>query len=205
MLKSALLLLLAAAPAYSLQNDFNLASVGAAGLPAAAAAIPQPQFQRLDEDKASYIQISSAVKLKVDKKKGELTVTFPKVDFGDAAPGDKAHLFVKLLRESPAPVLSWATVLCSDGHYLGYKGSTVSIPEEGGSLSISETLALGSYPKLLIARTHPWLTGDEAPANICSPAFLEKMKDVRAETLPAKVGNYSFEYNPRKNTLKARW
>lgn len=203
MLKSALLLLLAAAPAYSLQNDFDLASLGAAGLPVPAAVIPQPQPQRLDGDKAGYIQISSAVKLKVDKKKGELTVTFPKVDFGDAAPGDKAHLFVKLLRESPAPVLSWATVLCSDGHYLGYKGSTVSIPEEGGSLSISETLALGSYPKLLIARTHPWLTGD--PGEVCEPSFLEKMKDVRAETLPAKVGNYSFEYNPRKNTLKARW
>lgn len=205
MLKSALLLLLAAVPAHSLQNDFDLASVGAAGLPATAPVIPQPQFQRLAGDKASYIQISSAVKLKVDKKKGELTVTFPKVDFGDAAPGDKAHLFVKLLRESPAPVLSWATVLCSDGHYLGYKGSTVSIPDSSGSLSISETLALGSYPKLLVARTHPWLTGDEDPANVCSPAFLEKMKEVRAETLPAKVGNYSFEYNPRKNTLKARW
>jgi hypothetical protein len=204
MLKSALLLL-AAVPAHSLQNDFNLASARAGSLPAAAAAIPQPQFQRLADDKASYIQISSAVKLKVDKKKGELTVTFPKVDFGDAAPGDKAHLFVKLLRESPAPVLSWATVVCSDGHYLGYKGSTVSIPEEGGSLSISETLALGSYPKLLVARTHPWLTGDEDPANICSPPFLQEMKDVRAETLPAKAGNYSFEYNPRKNTLKARW
>lgn len=204
MLKSALLLLLAAAPAFSMQNDFALASLGAAGLPAPAS-IPQPQFQRLDGDKASYIQISSAVKLKVDKKKGELTVTFPKVDFGDAAPGDKAHLFVKLLRESPAPVLSWATVLCSDGHYLGYKGSTVSIPDSSGSLSISETLALGSYPKLLVARTHPWLTAGEEPDAVCTPSFLEKMKDVRAETLPAKVGNYSFEYNPRKNTLKATW
>ena len=204
MLKSALLLLLAAVPAHSLQNDFDLASLGAGNLPAAAP-VPQPEFQRLTGDKAGYIQISSAVKLKVDKKKGELTVTFPKVDFGDAAPGDKAHLFVKLLRETPSPVLSWATVLCSDGHYLGYKGSTVGIPEEGGSLSISETLALGSYPKLLIARTPPWLTAGEDPAAVCSPAFLEKMKDVRAETLPAKVGNYSFEYNPRKNTLKARW
>jgi len=156
--------------------------------------------------KASYIQITSAIKLKMDKEKGEMTVTFPKVDFGDHAPGDKAHLFVKILRETPAPVISWATVLCSDGHYLGYKGSTLNLPERSGSMSISETLALGSYPKRLIARTHPWLTEGLADLEeVCSGPFLEKMKDARAETLPPKLGNFSFEFNPRKNTLKAKW
>ena len=155
--------------------------------------------------KAGYIQLNSAIKLKMDKEKGEMTITFPKVDFGDQQPGDKAHLFVKILRETPTPVISWATVICSGGNYLGYKGSTLNFPETSGSMSISEMLALG-YPKLLIARTHPWLAGGlENLEEVCSAPFLEKMKDASAETLPPQIGNFSFDYNPRKNTLKAKW
>ena len=163
--------------------------------------LPLPELS-----KASYVQITSAIKLKMDKEKGEMTVTFPKVDFGDQQPGDKAHLFVKILRETPTPVISWATVICSGGNYLGYKGSTLNFPEASGSLSINEMLALGSYPKRLIERTHPWLTeGLVNLEEVCSAPFLEKMKDAKAETLPPKLGNFNFEYNSRKNTLKAKW
>ena len=203
MLKCAIILLLAASPSFAaVLPDFSLNSMHATGIRATSFAEPLP-VQELS--KANYIQINSAIKLKLDKEKGELTVTFPKVDFGDQADGDKTHLFVKILRETPTPVISWATVICSGGNYLGYKGSTLNFPETSGSLSISETLALG-YPKLLMTRTHPWLTeGLGNLEEVCSPAFLEKMKDARAETLPPKLGNFSFDFNPRKNTLKAKW
>jgi len=156
--------------------------------------------------KAGYISVTSATKFRMDKEKGELTVTFPKVDFGGGAAGDKAHLFVKMTRESPSPAISWATVLCSGGSYLGYKGATVDFPDKSGSFSINETLALGAYPARLIYGTHPWLAGGlTALDELCSDPFLERMKDARAETLPSKIGDFSFEYNPRKNTLKASW
>jgi hypothetical protein len=156
-------------------------------------------------DKAGYISLNSATKLRMNKDKGELTVTFPKVTFGDGGPGDKAHLFVKITRETPVPAISWATVLCSGGQYLGYKGSTVDFPGRNGEFSISETLALG-YPGRLVYGTHPWLAGGLASLDeLCSPAFLERMKDARAETLPPRLGDFSFEYNSRKNVLKASW
>lgn len=207
MLKYALVLLFSAVTVSA--ADFNLDSLKisdlAAAGPAAITVPAVPEAAPVPIAKASYIQMTSATKLKMDKEKGELTVTFPKVEFGDASPSDKAHLFVRIIRETPAPVISWATVLCSGGTYLGYKGSTMNFPEASGSFFVSETLALG-YPKLLITRTHPWLAGDlAAPEEVCSPGFLEKMKDARAETLPAKLGNFSFEYNARKNTLKVRW
>lgn len=200
MLKYALALL-CALPAAS--HSFELDALDARALPPAeAAAVPAPE----PAEKASYIQLSSSIKLKADRENGRLTVGFPKETFGDPGPGDKAHLFVKMTRGLPAPVISWATVLCSDGRYLGYKGSTIALPEASGSLSISETLALGEYPRRLIERTHPWLAaGLAAPDELCSGAFLEKMKDARAETLPPVLGDFKFEYNPRKNTLKVSW
>lgn len=199
MLKYALALLLAAPAAAA---DFELNSLKAADLaPADAAAVPAPA----PADKAGYVQLTSSIKLRMDKEKGELTVGFPKASFGDAGPGDKAHLFVKMTRGLPAPAISWATVLCSDGHFLGYKGSSLSLPGQSGSFSISETLAMG-YPKQLIARTHPWLAGDLADLEqVCSEPFLEQMKEFRAETLPQKLGDFAFDYNPRKNALKVSW
>lgn len=156
--------------------------------------------------KAGYISVNSSTKFRMDKEKGELTVTFPKVEFGGGAYGDKSRLFVKIVRETPSPAISWATVLCSGGKYIGYKGSTVNFPEKSGAFSISETLALGEYPARLIYGTHPWLAGGlTALDEVCSDTFLEKMKDARAETLPPRIGDFSFEFNSRKNTLKAKW
>ncbi|MDA8131201.1 MAG: hypothetical protein M0025_12905 [Elusimicrobia bacterium] len=205
MFKFLLPLLLAAAPSFASPSEFPLASIGAAGLLIAPSAVEVP-LPAPAADKASYIQLVSSVKLKMDKDKGELTIGFPKAAFGDPEPEDKSYLFVRLTRGLPAPALSWATVLCSGGHYLGYKGSNINFPEKSGSFSINETLALGTYPKQLIARTHPWLTeGLQSTDEVCSPAFLEKMKDSRAETLPQKLGDFSFDYNARKNTLKVKW
>jgi len=260
MLKNALILLLAAAPAFAEGlPDFNLNAITASDLTEAGPrfnspvergirafqanfSVPDPVFEKVEsgpsdrrmaapgrapaapgperyalysEDpaadlpppfsKSGYIQMTSSTKFKMNKEKGELTVVFPKVEFGGKAYGDRALLFVKIVRETPAPAISWATVLCSGPNFLGYKGSTVDFPEKSSSFSISETLALGG-PKALITRTHPWLTGSlVALEDICSDGFLEKMKDARAETLPPRIGKFSFEFNPRKNTLKAKW
>ncbi|MDA8131719.1 MAG: hypothetical protein M0011_09490 [Elusimicrobia bacterium] len=205
MFKYALTLLLAAAPSFASSHEFPLTSLGAAGLRSAPSAVETP-FPVPAGDKASYIQLVSSIKLKMDREKGELTIGFPKAAFGDPGPEDKSYLFVRLTRGLPAPALSWATVLCSGGHYLGYRGSNIDFPEQSGSFSINETLALGAYPKQLITRTHPWLTeGLGSPDEVCSPAFLEKMKDSRAETLPQKLGDFSFDYSARRNTLKVKW
>lgn len=205
MLKYALIFLVSAIPASA--SDFTLNALKASDLRPAAenrTILPAPAAD--SADKASYIQMTSSIKVKMDKEKGEITIGFPKVEFGDAEAQDKSYLFVKLLRQEPAPVISWATVLCSGGHYLGYKGSTLSFPEQSGSFSISEMLALGTYPSQLISRTHPWLAGEAGDlSEMCSAPFLEKMKDARVETLPSKIGDYSFEYNRRKNALKVSW
>lgn len=161
-------------------------------------------------EKASYIQMTSSVKLKADAEKGELRISFPKVDFGDQSPEDKAFLFVKA-ENFPARKLSWVTVLCSGNSYLGYKGSNLLFPESSGSFSVGETLALGSFPKRLIERTHPWLlaalpgapSGD--PERLCSKEFRESAKNWNTETLPKELDGVSFEYNPKKNTLKVSW
>ncbi len=155
--------------------------------------------------RGGYVQINSATKLKLNKEKGELTVTFPQVDFGGEAFGGRSDLYVSMLGSDEAPVISWATVICGGPNFMGYKGSTVSLPRESSSLSISETLALGS-PKALITRTHRWLAGDlVALEDLCTDDFRGHMKDHRAETLPEKLGKYNFDYNPRKNALKVTW
>jgi len=249
MFKSALVIMLAAAPAYAQGLPaFNLNSLHAsdlrdhtynseiadgarkydmqpgapepvctpAGVPLMQAR-PGTEYYQLytglaEEDlppplsKAGYISMTSSTKFRMDKEKGELTVTFPKVDFGGGAAGDRAHLFVRITRETPTPAISWATVLCSGGNYMGYKGATVNFPEKSGNFSISETLALGEYPARMIYGTHPWLTaGLTSLGDICSAPFLEKMKDARAETLPPRIGKFSFEFNPRRNTLTTKW
>ncbi|MBI5745255.1 MAG: hypothetical protein HY952_11995 [Elusimicrobia bacterium] len=254
MLKSALIILLAAAPAFSEGlPEFNLNAMRATDirdhslnpslwdgirdydrLPGA----PQPVCVRVDGlplpkgftppvptprpepagvyrtydpglptplSKGGYIQINSATKLKMNKEKGELAVTFPDVDFGGGSFGGQADLYVRVIGTDEAPAVSWATVICGSGNFMGYKGSTVDFPQQSGSVSINETLALGS-PKALIVRTHRWLAGDlVALEDLCTDAFRERQKDYRAETLPASLGKYKLEFNARKNTLKVKW
>ncbi len=87
------LMALLAAPAST--SDFELNSIRAADLvPARTVEVPAPELL----PKAGYIQMTSSVKMKVDREQGELAIGFPRVEFGDGGPGDKAHLFVKLPR-----------------------------------------------------------------------------------------------------------
>lgn len=155
--------------------------------------------------RAGYVQINSSTRLKFSREKGELAVTFPDVDFVGGGLGDRADLFVKMTGTPEEPAISWATVICSGGSYLGYKGANVGLPAKSGSFSIGETLAMGA-PKALIARTHRWLTaGMIALEDLCSEDFRERMKDARAGSLPEKLGPYAFDYNASRGTLKVKW
>jgi hypothetical protein len=180
----------------------------------AAATRPEPEFYPLYDgqpglppplSRAGYVQLASSTRIKVDKRRGELTVAFPDVVFAGGAFGDRADLFVRMTGTTDAPAISWAAVLCSGGGYLGYKGSTVTLPEKSGSYNISETMALGT-PKALIMKTHRWLTeGMVATEDLCTDAFREKMKDSRVTTLPPALGPYALVFDPKKNTLKVKW
>ena len=155
--------------------------------------------------KAGYMRMTSSTKLKMNREKGDLVITFPDVQFAGAAFGDKADLFVKITGTAASPSISWASVMCSGSSYIGYKGATVAFPARSGSFSIKETLALGS-PKAGISRTHRWLTGGVmALDDLCTADFREKMKDARVESLPPGLGAYSFDFNRRRNTLTAKW
>lgn len=211
MLRLLLVLLLSPVPLISADlSDWN--SVDIKNVMEAGSGLPEifPRPVPSSPAKASYIQMTSSVKLKADAEKGELFISFPKVEFGEQAPDDKAFLFVKT-ETVPARKISWATVLCSGRSYLGYKGSNLFFPEKSGSFSMGETLALGAFPKRLIERTHPWLMSalPGAPAGdleqICSDGFREAAKDWNAESLPKELDGAVFEYNPKKNTLKVSW
>ena len=246
MLKSALLILLAAAPVFAEGlPDFNLNRLHAKDIlekrsinpdliqgimeydriPGAPQPVcvradgkPMPKFKaapayRLFDpaepfmlSRNGYVQINSSTKIKVNKEKGELNVYFPYVEFGGSAMFEgRSDLFVRMTGTDEAPAISWATVVCSNGAFLGYKGATFDFPQRSGSYSISETFAMGA-PKTLITRTHRWLAGDLVSlGDLCTDEFKEKMKDSRAETLPEKLGKYNFDYSERKNALKVTW
>lgn len=155
--------------------------------------------------RAGYILLTSSTKLKMNREKGELLVTFPEVEFAGGAFGDRAELFVRVTDAAPAPLISWAAVMCSGGTYLGYKGATVAFPARSGSFSIKDTLALGS-PKAGISRTHRWLTaGVMTLDDLCSDEFRKKMKNARAGNLPPRLGPYRFAFSPVRKTLRATW
>ena len=162
----------------------------------------------LGKEKAGYIQMTSSIKVKFDKDKGRVDVAFPRVDFGEPDGSEKSLLFIKVSGPTASPTLSWATLLCGGGHYMGYKGSNITLTEKSGNFSIGETLALGSYPKRLVARTHPWLTegiSEDGLDRLCSDDFQKQMKDYSAQTLPEKMGDFNFGYDPRKNSLRITW
>lgn len=246
MLKSALVIVLAAVPAFAEGlPDFNLNAIRARDIlekrsvnpdliqgimeydriPGAPQPVcvradgkPMPKFRaaeayRLFDPAApfmlsrnGYVQVNSSTKIKLNKEKGELNVYFPDVEFGGSSMFEGgSDLFVRMTGTDEAPAISWATVICSKGAFLGYKGATFDFPQRSGSFSIGETFALGA-PKTLIARTHRWLAGGLVTLeDLCSEEFKEKMKDSRAESLPEKLGKYNFDYNARKNALKVSW
>lgn len=155
------------------------------------------------------VRIIGRTKLTTNGKNGRVDIKFPAVEFADELPGDEAFLFVKATGTALTPEISWAAVLCSGGDYLGYKGSTLKLPEKPGAFSITETLALGER-KALVKETHPWLAGARKKSGggldyLCSPEFRKTMKGYTVRTLPRDLAMYHFKYDPKENALKITW
>lgn len=168
--------------------------------------VPSESMPVFSPYKHGSVSVQSAVRIKVKKDKGEATFTFPRVSFGEPGPGDRAPLYIRVTGGAGAPAaVSWATAVCSGAHYLGYKGSTFTMPSDSGDFSISETLAMG-YPKLLIERTHPWLFAGGLKADeICSEKAGPALAAFDAASLPASAGGADLRYDARKNSLKITW
>jgi hypothetical protein len=156
--------------------------------------------------KAGSVSVQSSVKIKVKKDKGEAVFTFPRVSFGDPGPGDRARLYIRVGGAEGAPVsVSWATAICSGAHYLGYKGSTFTMPSGSGDFSVSETLATGDA-RALIARTHPWLFVKELkPDDLCSEKASGTLASFGAARLPPSAGGAVLRYDAARNALKITW
>lgn len=163
-----------------------------------------------DETKTGYVQMISYTKVKFNKEKGKVEIGFTDVEFIGDNGNNKAFLFIKVVESNTSPVLSWATVICSGNSYWGYKGTNLRLPGYSSNFSINENLCTG-YPKLLIERTHPWLTnaidnnGNSHLDNLCTKDFLEKMKEHNVNTLPEAIGRFNLDYNSRKKVLKITW
>ena len=185
--------------------DFGLPSVKISDLPKLAdCAIPPvppptdtgyyPRARRVD----------SAITVRVDGKEGRADIRLPKAEGGRRADGG-TEVFVRYR----APVLSWAAVLCSGGRYLGYKGSSLKLPDERGSFEIKdEALAFGEQ-RVRLARTHPWLAAraggaPESLDRLCS-GRRPKLKPDSPEALPAEADGFFFSYDRAQNSLTVTW
>jgi len=130
---------------------------------------------------------------------------FPRAGGGELSAGYRSALFIKLEGEK-VPVLSWATVFCSGGRYLGYKGATLELPREPGAefLIRDETLALGPL-KVRLLRTHPWMAGVPHLDGLCAPDLPKKLRGYSVKTLPAEAAGLAFSYHRGRNSLTVTW
>jgi hypothetical protein len=171
--------------------DFNLNSTGltAVGKLSAAQVPPVPPptdtgyYPRYG---AGAARMETSVTVVVQDGAGRADILFPRTGGSELSAGYRSALFIKLEGEG-APVLSWATVFCSGGHYLGYKGARLELPRGSGAefLMKDETLALGPL-KVRLLRTHPWMADVPNLDSLCSAGL-------------------AFKYDRAKNSLTVTW
>lgn len=150
-------------------------------------------------------RMESAVTVVVRDGAGRADIVFPRAAAPERASGYRASLFIKLEGEK-TPVLSWATVFCSGGRYLGYKGASLEMPRGAGAdFAIKdETLALGPL-KVRLLRTHPWMAGGDELDGLCGPRLPKKLRGYTVKALPAEAGGLSFKYDKTRNSLSVTW
>lgn len=190
--------------------DFNLNSTGltAVGKFSAACVPPVPPpsdtgyYARYG---AGAARMESSVTVVVEDGAGRADILFPRAAGDELSSGYRSALFIKLDGEK-APVLSWATVFCSGGHYLGYKGASLALPRGPGAefLIKDETLALGPL-KVRLLRTHPWMADGPQLDSLCSPGLSRKLRGYSVKTLPAGAAGLAFRYDRAKNALTVTW
>jgi hypothetical protein len=154
------------------------------------------------------VRLDSLIKVVVDEERGRAEINFPAAE---ARRGFRSSLFVKFAANDSTSVLSWAAVVCSGGQYLGYKGSSLKLPDRAGEFAIrDESFALGPMKEML-GRTHPWiLPAGEGGAfqpldSVCSADFPKKMKGYSVRALPREANGFSFKYDQGRNVLTVTW
>ncbi len=157
--------------------------------------------------KAGGVRLDSAVTVFIYGEEQRAEITFPRAEDEEARSGFRASLFIKYSGPGSAPALSWAAVVCSGRHYLGYKGSSLRLPDKTGDFAIKdENLSLGPL-KTLLVKTHPWVLpapgkdGFRDLDRLCSADFPGKMKAYTVKALPPEAGGFSFKYDPVKDQL----
>lgn len=156
------------------------------------------------------VRLDSSIRVVVDGAAGRAEINFPEAGPVGAAYGFRSSLFVKFAAAGSSSVLSWASVVCSGREYLGYKGSSLKLPDRAGDFAIKdETLSLGPM-KNLLGRTHPWLlpapgAGVQTLDRLCSADFPKKMKAFAVKALPREANGFSFKYDPAGNLLTVTW
>lgn len=150
-------------------------------------------------------RMESSVTVVVRDGAGRADILFPKAAAPERSAGYRAALFIKLEGEK-TPALSWATVFCSGGRYLGYKGASMELPRgPGADLAIKdETLALGPL-KVRLLRTHPWMAGEASLDGLCAERLPERLKGYTVKALPAEAAGLAFRYDRGKNSLTVTW
>jgi len=160
--------------------------------------------------RAGRVQTTSSINIKVEGDKGKAEIAFPKVEFEKPLPGNRMSFFIKVSSEVSSPRLSWAAVICSGRNYVGYKGSSLKLPERSGIFSVDDTtLALGPLGAL-VRKTHPWLIAGlggkgRSLDRLCSPELPKTMREYNIETLPSELDGFNFDYQAGTNTLRITW
>ena len=192
--------------------EFRLNSVRISGLPGLphgeVPPVPPPtDTGYYSRAKAGGVRLDSAITVFIDGEEQRAEITFPRAEEEEARSGFRASLFIKYSGPGSAPALSWAAVVCSGRHYLGYKGSSLLLPDKAGDFSIKDqNLALG-HMKTLLVRTHPWVLlvtikdGFWDLDRLCSADFPGRMKAYTVKALPPEAGGFSFKYDPVKDLL----
>lgn len=190
--------------------DFNLNSTGITAVNRLCTApvppVPPPSdtgfYARYG---AGAARLESSVTVVVEHGAGRADIVFPRSSGNELSAGYRAALFIKLEGEN-TPVLSWATVFCSGGHYLGYKGASLELPRGPGAdfLIKDETLALGPL-KVRLLRTHPWMADGQRLDALCAPGLPGKLRGYNVKTLPAEAAGLAFKYDRKQNTLTVTW
>lgn len=150
-------------------------------------------------------RMESSVTVLVRDGSGRADIVFPKAAAPERAAGYRAALFIKLDGEK-TPALSWATVFCSGGRYLGDKGASMELPRgPGADFTIKdETLALGPL-KVRLLRTHPWMADAASLDGLCAADLPGKLKGYTVKALPAEAAGLAFRYDRAKNSLSVTW
>lgn len=164
-----------------------------------------PEEERWARRARGAARVESSVTVVMEEGEGRADIVFPRAWGRGSGADHRVSLFIKLEGEK-TPVLSWATVFCSNGRYVGYKGASLELPngESADFLIKDEVLALGPL-KVRLLRTHPWLAEAAQLGELCARRPPESLRGYSVKDLPAEAAGLAFKYDRAKNALSVTW